>query len=85
MSAGFEEVWALREDSILPALVGPLDGGIVTLDQVPSLVAQYEEWDPLWNQLGVMRSPPSPDRATTIYVTSGLTTHYSRDSPAAQV
>ena len=74
VAASFEEVWRLREEERLPSLVGPLEPGIVTLDEVPSLTEQYGDWEPLWNAFGVLRSAPSEQRRTYLYVTSGLTT-----------
>lgn len=70
----FEEVWRLREEERLPALLGPLEPGIVTLDQVPSLSEPYADWDPLWSSFGVRRAATTALRKTWLYVTSGLTT-----------
>jgi Suppressor of fused protein (SUFU) len=67
-----EEVWRLREEDIYPKLFGPVGHGIFPLTQ--ELFGRrfgQHEIDPRWLFLGLFEFPPTADRNSWIYVTSG--------------
>ena len=67
-----EEVWRLREEEIYPKLFGPVGRGIFPLTQ--ELFGNrfgQRDIDPRWLCLGVFEFPPTADRNSWIYVTSG--------------
>lgn len=63
-----EEVWELREEVVYPSLFGPVGRGIFPLTS--DLFGQYAA-DPRWLTYGVLEFPPTADRASWLYVTSG--------------
>lgn len=69
-----EEVWEFREQTLFPSLFGQAAEEIYVLDA--GLFASFgvNEVDPRWLFLGVMAFPPTPTRASWLYVTSGGTT-----------
>jgi len=67
-----EEVWRLREEEVYPKLFGPVGRGIfpLTQDLFDRRFGQ-KDVDPRWLFLGVFEFPPTADRNSWIYVTSG--------------
>ncbi len=82
-AAWFDEIWAARENEALPQLLGPLDPGIVVLDQTP-FVAQWLEAigveptgnEAIFGSFGVRIAPPNASRDSWAYVTSGMTSPF---------
>jgi len=67
-----EEVWRLREEEVYPKLFGPVGRGIFPLTQVLfDRRFGQSDIDPRWLFLGVFEFPPTADRNSWIYVTSG--------------
>jgi len=67
-----EEVWRLREEKVYPTLFGPAGRGIFPLTQeLFSGRFDQRDVDPRWLFLGVFEFPPTPDRSSWLYVTSG--------------
>jgi hypothetical protein len=67
-----EEVWRLREEEIYPALFGPASRGIFPLShEIFTGQFRQDSVDPRWLFLGVIEFPPTPNRSSWLYVTSG--------------
>jgi len=80
-----ERVWAHREEVIYPALFGPLAPSTAPLPaQLFHEMFKQESVDPRWLHVGVMTAPPTAQRATWIYVTSGLSNPWESGSPAPE-
>lgn len=76
----FENVWSEREDRVYPALFGALGDGVYTAGD--SVYRRYgKQPHPGWLNHGVFASPPNPQRATWLYVTSGLSNPWNLDQP----
>ena len=77
----FEEVWEYREETVYPRLFGPSGRGIFTLS--PSIFADVfkQEFDPRWLHFGVMEFPPTKERDSWLYVTSGMSNAWEDDKP----
>jgi hypothetical protein len=78
-----EEVWRLREEEVYPALFGPLGRGIFPLTQ--ELFGRrfgQTDVDPRWLFLGVLEFPPTPDRTSWLYVTSGYSNPWDEEPDA---
>jgi hypothetical protein len=83
MSEDFlERVWAFREEQVYPALFGDLGPGIYPLNE-ETFAAFDQEPDPRWLFTGVFESPPSDKHDGWIYVSSGLSTPWEQEGPAA--
>lgn len=77
-----EEAWEQREEDIFKALFKDLGEGIYPLDsELFNNQFNYENVDPRWLHLGVFKCPPSGDRKTWLYVTSGMSTPWESDEP----
>ncbi|WP_128971209.1 suppressor of fused domain protein [Bradyrhizobium tropiciagri] len=78
-----EEVWRLREEAIYPTLFGPVGRGIFPLTQeLFSKRFGERDVDPRWLFLGVFEFPPTPERSSWLYVTSGYSNSWNEE-PAA--
>lgn len=78
-----EEVWRLREEEVCPKLFGPVGRGIFPLTQeLFSRRFGQSDVDPRWLFLGVFEFPPTPDRNSWLYVTSGYSNPWE-DEPEA--
>lgn len=68
-----ERVWAHREEVLYPEFFGPLAPSIAPLSgELFHEMFKQESVDPRWLHVGVMTAPPTAQRTTWIYVTSGL-------------
>jgi suppressor of fused protein SUFU len=75
-----ERAWAEREEVVYPRLFGDLGPGIFVLDA--ELFREgfgVSDVDPRWLHHGVFRSPPTHDRASWAYVTSGLSNPWQHE------
>jgi hypothetical protein len=76
----FEHVWSEREDRVYPALFGDLGQGIYS-----GASAVYERFGkaphPGWLNHGVFACPPSEQRRSWLYVTSGLSNPWNLEAP----
>jgi hypothetical protein len=84
-----EEVWRLREEEVYPTLFGPVGRGIFPLTQeLFSKRFGQRDVDPRWLFLGVFEFPPTPDRSSWLYVTSGYSNPWDEEpavyNPAAE-
>jgi Suppressor of fused protein (SUFU) len=78
----FEHVWRQREEEIYPRFFGSVEPEIHTIK--PELFNRMgvKSVDPRWLTHGVLASPPSTQRATWLYVTSGLSNPWGADPDA---
>ncbi|MXP09302.1 suppressor of fused domain protein [Pseudoblastomonas halimionae] len=68
-----EKVWEMREEEIYPALFGSEQRGIFTLSsELFSSTFHQQEVDPRWLSMGVIEFAPTTERASWVYVTSGM-------------
>jgi Suppressor of fused protein (SUFU) len=78
----FEGAWAFREETRYPKLFGSLGPGIYPLDaDLFTSVFRQESFDPRWLSLGVFECAPTMERASWVYVSSGLSTTWESSSP----
>jgi hypothetical protein len=78
-----EDVWRLREEKVYPSLFGPVGRGIFVLTQeFFSTRFGQRDVDPRWLFLGVFEFPPTPERNSWLYVTSGYSNPWN-DEPEA--
>lgn len=76
----FESVWSEREDRVYRALFGDLGEGVYSAS--PQVYARYRrEPHPGWLNHGVFACPPNPQRASWLYVTSGLSNPWNLEQP----
>lgn len=76
----FENVWFDREDRVYRSLFGDLGGGVYPAGA--SLFERYKkEPHPGWLNHGVFACPPTDDRPSWLYVTSGLSNPWNLDRP----
>ena len=74
----FENVWSDREDRVYRATFGDLGKGVYSAG--PQVFARYgKEPHPGWLNHGVFACPPNPQRASWLYVTSGLSNPWNLD------
>ncbi len=75
-----EDVWRLREEDVYPGLFGTVGRGIFTLTQ-ELFDRQFgqRDVDPRWLFHGIFEFPPTPDRQSWIYVTSGYSNPWEVD------
>ena len=77
-----ERSWAQREESVYPRVFGPLEPSIAPLE-----VALFRDMfgqstvDPRWLHVGVMVAPPSGERRSWVYVSSGLSNPWDAEAP----
>jgi hypothetical protein len=72
-AAWLEQVWAHREEVVYPRLFGALESSIAPLSaELFRDMFGQAAIDPRWLHVGVMVAPPTPERASWLYVTSGL-------------
>ncbi|NEX93207.1 suppressor of fused domain protein [Caulobacter sp. 17J65-9] len=75
-----EAVWEMRETQVYPDLFGPKSRGIFALS--PQLFAErfrQGDIDPRWITHGVFEFAPTPERASWLYVTSGLSNPWEQE------
>ena len=80
---GLEEVWRLSEERVYPTLFGPVGRGIFSLTQ--ELFGKrfgQRDVDPRWLFLGVFEFPPTPERSSWLYVTSGYSNPWNEEPEA---
>lgn len=78
----FEHAWTVREDGIYRTLFGDTGPGIYTLDaDLFKSVFRQESVDPRWLTEGVFECPPSSERQSWLYVSSGLSNAWEAESP----
>jgi hypothetical protein len=78
-----EEVWRLREERVYPTLFGPVGRGIFPLTQeLFSKRFRQQDVDPRWLFLGVFEFPPTPERDSWLYVTSGYSNPWNEEPEA---
>jgi hypothetical protein len=78
-----EEVWRRREEEVYPTLFGPVGRGIFPLTQ--ELFSErfgQRDVDPRWLFLGVFEFPPTPERNSWLYVTSGYSNPWNEEPEA---
>ena len=76
----FETVWSDREDRVYRALFGDLGKGVYTAGA--SVYERFQkQLHPGWLNHGVFACPPNDDRASWIFVTSGLCNPWKLDRP----
>jgi hypothetical protein len=78
-----EEVWRLREEQLYPTLFGPLSRGIFPLSQ-ELFARQFSQHDidPRWLFYGVLEYPPTEQRNSWLYATSGLSNPWDNEREA---
>lgn len=78
----FEEAWSIRENQIYPQLFGPYPPQICVLTfEIFKDVFKQDTVDPRWLHYGVFEVPPTPERQSWVYVSSGLSNAWEDDSP----
>jgi hypothetical protein len=76
----FEGVWSDRENRAYRSLFGDLGQGIYSAG--PGVYERYRKQPhPGWLNHGVFACPPNDDRASWLYVTSGLSNPWNLDQP----
>ena len=77
-----EESWEQREEVIYKSLFKNLGEGIYPLDaELFRNQFNYENIDPRWLHLGVFKCPPTDERKTWLYVSSGMSNPWESDEP----
>ena len=78
----FEEAWSVRENQIYPRLFGPISPQICVLTfEIFKDVFKQDTVDPRWLHYGVFEVPPTAERPSWVYVSSGLSNAWEDDSP----
>ena len=77
-----EEVWRLREEEVYPTLFGPVGQGVFTLTQELFSRFGHQNVDPRWLFLGVFEFPPTPERISWLYATSGYSNPWEEEPEA---
>jgi hypothetical protein len=81
-----EEVWQLREERVYPTLFGPVGRGIFPLTyELFNKRFGQRNVDPRWLFLGVFEFPPTPERSSWLYVTSGYSNPWNEEPEAYNV
>jgi hypothetical protein len=78
----FERAWAVREEEVYPRLFGSMGETICVL--TPDMFTdtfKQESFDPRWLTYGVFECPPTPERRSWLYVSSGLSNAWEDDRP----
>ena len=76
----FESVWSEREDRVYRGLFGDLGEGVYTAGD--SVYKRYgKQPHPGWLNHGVFACPPTAQRRSWLYVTSGLSNPWNLDVP----
>jgi hypothetical protein len=76
----FESVWSDREDRVYRGLFGDLGEGVYTAGD--SVYKRYgKQPHPGWLNHGVFACPPTAQRRSWLYVTSGLSNPWNLDVP----
>ncbi len=76
----FEGVWSDREDRAYRSLFGDLGQGVFAAG--PKVFERYgKQPHPGWLNHGVFACPPNAQRASWLYVTSGLSNPWNLDTP----
>ena len=79
-SEWFEELWTDREDRVYRSVFGDLGEGVYTAG--PKVYERFgKEPHPGWLNHGVFACPPHDERASWIFVTSGLSNPWNLDAP----
>lgn len=79
----FERSWEFREETLYPALFGKLSRGIFTLS--PDLFRTefgLKDIDARWLHCGVLEYAPGEQRSSWLYVSSGLSNEWDRETPS---
>lgn len=77
-----EDSWEQREETIYPSLFGNSGQGIYPLDA--SLFKNQfgvDDLDPRWLHYGVFKFPPTNERNTWLYVSSGMSNTWESEEP----
>jgi hypothetical protein len=78
----FGQVWEDREERIYRELFGESTGGIYTLtSDIFMETFRQESVDPRWLFYGVLVYPPTAERASWLYATSGMSNAWDDDQP----
>jgi len=81
----FERSWEFREETLYPELFGTLARGIFTL---PSTLFREEfgakDVDARWLHCGVLEYSPGERRSSWLYVSSGLSNEWDRETPSPE-
>jgi hypothetical protein len=78
----FEAAWKDREERLYPSLFGSTGAGIFTLDQeLFEKQFHIKTVDPRWLSHGVFECPPTANRDSWLYVSSGLSNAWEDDQP----
>ncbi len=79
-AAWFEGVWAAREERLYRSFFGdPVEGRIHTLTEPLFASLGEHELDPRWLTHGVIEFAPTARRASSLFVTSGLSNPWGMD------
>ncbi|HXA84347.1 MAG TPA: suppressor of fused domain protein [Candidatus Dormibacteraeota bacterium] len=77
-----EQAWADREERLYTTLFRSLGPGIYPLDaDIFTQLFRQDTVDPRWLFHGVFECPPARDRASWLYVSSGLSNAWDADFP----
>jgi hypothetical protein len=78
----FEKVWQDREEVLYPSLFGKMSRGIFPI-QAEMIIETFkqESCDPRWLHYGVIEFSPTPQRASWLYVTSGMSNDWEAERP----
>ncbi len=80
----FERVWEQREEVLYPSLFGPTVRGIFPIEaDILTETFRQTSFDPRWLYSGVFEFAPTPERASWLYVTSGMSNDWEADHPDA--
>lgn len=78
----FEAAWTFREDTLYPRLFGSAGPGIYPLNaELFTKVFGQSSCDPRWLSHGVLECPPNAQRASWLYVSSGLSNAWEAEEP----
>jgi hypothetical protein len=78
----FERVWEYREEVLYPSLFGERRRGIFTVQhEMLTSVFKQDSIDPRWLTHGVIEFEPTPERASWLYVTSGMSNDWEAERP----
>jgi hypothetical protein len=79
-----ERAWYEREEVIYANMFGPLEPSIAPLSvELFQDIFGQSDVDPRWLHTGVMVAPPTAERASWLYVSSGLSNAWNSETPQA--
>jgi hypothetical protein len=80
----FEHAWQVREEEVYPRLFGPHEPKIFVLTaDVFVKTFKQASFDPRWLHYGVFEVPPTAERSSWLYVSSGLSNAWNDEVPDA--